>query len=73
MIITILQVVHIIVSILLIGVILLQQQGAGLGAGFGGGSGPFVASKRGIDLFFHKATIFLSILFFTLALAQLFV
>ena len=61
-----------ILSVLLITVILMQHKGAGLGAGFGGGSSPIVNTKRGVDLFLHKMTIGISIAFFSLAFVSLF-
>lgn len=70
---TVLQILQMIVGILLIAVILLQHKGAGLGAGFGGGSGSVVTTRRGVDLFLHKMTIGLSIAFFLLAAAGLFI
>ena len=54
----------IVVSVLLIGVILLQQKNSGLGALMGGGAGDEIAqARRGSDKFLHQATIVLSILF----------
>ncbi|MBP9761211.1 MAG: preprotein translocase subunit SecG [Candidatus Magasanikbacteria bacterium] len=69
---TILNILQMIVSVLLIASILLQQKGAGLGAGFGGGGG-IASTKRGVDLFLHKATIILAIVFFALAFTSVFV
>lgn len=64
---TVLTIVQIIISILLIGVILLQAKGAGLGTSWGG-SGEFYHSKRGVEKLLFGATIFLSILFFATAI-----
>lgn len=50
-------------SVLLIGAILLQQKGSGLGAAFGGSSNIYT-TKRGIDKALFRLTIILSILFF---------
>lgn len=69
---TILTVLQMIVSVLLIASILLQHKGAGLGAGFGGGGG-IASTKRGVDLFLHKATIILAVAFFALAFTSVFV
>lgn len=67
-------ILQIIVSVLLVVVILIQHKGAGLGAGFGGGgNGPIVHTKRGVDLFLHRATIGLSIVFFLLASILVFI
>jgi preprotein translocase subunit SecG len=67
------QIILMILSVLLITVILMQHKGAGLGAGFGGGSSPIVTTKRGLDLFLHKMTIGISIAFFSLAFVSLFI
>jgi preprotein translocase subunit SecG len=69
----IIQIVQIILAVLLVVVILIQHKGAGLGAGFGGGSSPIVQTKRGVDLFLHKLTIGLSIAFFLLAFITIFI
>jgi len=62
-----------ILAVALTAVVLLQHKGAGLGAGFGGGNGPIVSTKRGVDLFLHKLTIGLSIAFFSLAFLTIFI
>jgi protein translocase SecG subunit len=55
--------IQIILSILLIGGILLQQRGAGLGMGFGGGMEENAYGKRrGGELFIFRATIGIAIL-----------
>ncbi|PIR74250.1 MAG: preprotein translocase subunit SecG [Candidatus Magasanikbacteria bacterium CG10_big_fil_rev_8_21_14_0_10_47_10] len=72
-IVSVIQALQIFTSIVLIAVILIQQKGAGMGAGFGGGSGPIVHTKRGVDLFLHRATIVIAIVFFALAVARIFV
>lgn len=59
-------------AVLLIGAILLQQKGSGLGSAFGG-SGNVFSTKRGIDKVLFQATIIISILFFGFSLARLFV
>jgi len=61
---------QIIVSILLIGVILLQQKGTGLGASFGG-SGQIYRSKRGLEKILFLATIVLAVIFSLTAVANL--
>ena len=58
------------VSVLLIGAILLQQRGAGLGASFGG-SGQFYRSKRGFEKILFTATIILAAAFSLTAIANL--
>ncbi len=65
-----LNIVHIIISILLIIVILLQSRGAGLGALFGG-DGNIYKTKRGAEKTIFIATIILAIAFLGLSLANL--
>ena len=66
----ILNALEIIVSLLLVGVILLQNQGSGLSASFGG-SGEMFRSKRSIEKLLAGATIVLLILFGTLSIILL--
>ena len=61
---------QIIVSVLLIGAILLQQKGTGLGASFGG-SGQIYRSKRGLEKILFLATIVLAVIFSLTAVANL--
>lgn len=63
----------VLVGVLLIIAILLQHKGAGLGAGFGSTGVSIANTKRGVDLFLHRATIALSILFFGIAFLTIFV
>lgn len=65
-----LNVIHIVVSILLIISILLQSRGAGLGAMFGG-EGNIYKTKRGAEKTIFVSTIVLAIAFLGLALANL--
>jgi len=67
----ILNIIQLVLSVLLIVAILLQQRGAGLGAGFGGSSTVFT-TRRGVDKVLYQATIAISILFFATALASIF-
>jgi len=67
----ILKIVQLIVAILLIIVILLQNQGAGVSGLFGGGGNVYV-TKRGFEKKLFIATIVLSIIFFSISLAALF-
>ena len=60
------------VSILLVGAILLQQKGVGLGSAFGG-SGQIYRSRRGLEKGLFWATIALAVLFTLGALANLFI
>ncbi|TAK05246.1 preprotein translocase subunit SecG [Patescibacteria group bacterium] len=66
---TVFSVVLIVLSALLIGAILLQARGAGLGAAFGG-EGNVFRTKRGVERVLFRATIVISILFFGTALAS---
>lgn len=66
----ILDILEIIVAILLIGVILLQVQGTGLSASFGG-SGETFRSRRSMEKFLVYATIILSIIFALLSVLLL--
>lgn len=61
---------QIVASILLIGAILLQQKGAGLGSAFGGTSQVY-RTKRGLEKTLFIATIVLAIIFAILAIANL--
>lgn len=54
--------VQIILAILLTTVILLQQQGSGLGTAWGG-SGTGYHTRQGIEKFLFRATILLILLF----------
>lgn len=62
---------HIIVSALLIAVVLLQMQGAGLSTTFGGG-GEFYRSRRSMEKILVFLTIVFSILFGALSIVLLF-
>ncbi len=66
----ILDIVEITVAVLLIAVILLQVQGSGLSASFGG-SGESYRSRRSLEKFLVYATIVLAILFALLSLILL--
>jgi protein translocase SecG subunit len=69
MLLKVLQIVQMVFAVLLIISILLQQKGSGMGAGFGAGAGPIVSTRRGVDLFLYKATIFLSVVFFAIGIS----
>ena len=60
-----LQIAVIVLSIALIGSILLQSKGAGLGGLFGGEGGGFVKTRRGAEKYLFNLTIGLSLAFFT--------
>lgn len=63
--------VQIILSVLLVGGILLQQRGAGLGGAFGGGDGFGFNTRRGAEKVLFNATIIIGILFVTSTLITL--
>ncbi|OGD86936.1 preprotein translocase subunit SecG [Candidatus Curtissbacteria bacterium RBG_13_35_7] len=65
-------IMQIIVSLSLIGIILIQSRGSGLGTAFGG-SGAVYRSKRGIEKVFVYLTIFLGFLFFLISAIQIIV
>lgn len=64
------QILQAIISISLIVVILLQNQGSGAGGVFGGG-GNVYSTKRGFDKILSNLTIALAVLFFGISLAGL--
>lgn len=65
------QILQIIFAVLLVVLILLQQQGSGLGSTFGG-EGNFYRSKRGLEKVFFYLTIVLIVLFAASVVAPLF-
>ena len=67
-----LQIIQITIAILLMLSILLQNRGAGLSGVFGGGGDVF-RTKRGLEKTLFKATIILSVLFFGIAFAGMFI
>lgn len=66
----ILNILAIIVSILIIGVILLQAQGSGLSSSFGGG-GEFYRSRQSLEKFLVFATVILATIFAVLSIILL--
>lgn len=66
----ILNIVAIVVAVLLIGVIMLQMQGAGLSSSFGG-AGEFYRSKQSLDKLLIWITVVLTILFGILSIVLL--
>ncbi|HBB76131.1 MAG: preprotein translocase subunit SecG [Candidatus Levybacteria bacterium RIFOXYA1_FULL_41_10] len=62
---------EIIIAAALIGVILLQMQGSGLSASFGGSGGEFYRSRRSMEKILVWATIILATLFAVLSLLLL--
>lgn len=66
----ILTIAQIVISVLLIASVLLQQQGAGLGASFGGDGNVF-RTKRGVEKGLFYATIVLGVLFMGVGIATI--
>ncbi len=64
------KIAQIIIAFLLMIVILMQNQGSGLGSAFGGSSGGFT-TKRGVEKKLYNFTIILSLLFFLVSLAAI--
>jgi protein translocase SecG subunit len=63
----VLTVIQVILSLVLIGLIILQSKGTGLGSTFGGGI-EFYGTKRGAEKYLFILTIIVSILFLVSAL-----
>ncbi len=63
-------ILHIIVSLIIIGLILLQERSAGL-SGIFGGEGAFYQTRRGLERIFFGGTIVGAIIFAGLAIYQL--
>ncbi len=63
--------VQVILSVLMIGAIILQQRGAGLGGAFGDSSQGSFYKRRGAELFLFRASIVLAVLFALSALLAL--
>ncbi len=61
------QVVQIIISLVIIGLVLLQAKGSGLGSIFGGDAGVY-RTRRGVEKSLHQLTIGLSLIFFVISL-----
>ena len=68
---TLLPGIQIVLSVLLVGAILLQQRGAGLGGAFGDQGESTFYKRRGAELFLFRASIVFAILFATSALLAL--
>lgn len=69
------QIAEIIVSIIVIGLILLQERSAGLSGLFGGGGdsgGGVYQARRGVEKFVFAGTIIFGIIFLVLSVAKLF-
>ncbi len=64
--------IQIVVSVALLGLILLQARGTGLGSTWGG-SGEFYQSKRGVEKIIFQGTIVLAVLFLLVSVASILV
>ena len=67
----IISIIQIIVAVLLIAFIMLQQRGTALGSSFGGESGGFYSTRRGLQKKILWLTIISGALFIGLALVNL--
>lgn len=65
---TFLNIVGIILGLLLVGLIIMQAKGTGLGSSFGGSDISFYGTKRGAEKVLFISTIIVSILFLTTSL-----
>ncbi len=69
---TTLFILQVIVSVLLLGGILLQPNGSGLGTSFGGGGGANYHTRRGLEKVVFITTIVAAVLFTVVSVALLF-
>ncbi|KKW46685.1 MAG: preprotein translocase subunit SecG [Candidatus Liptonbacteria bacterium RIFCSPLOWO2_01_FULL_56_20] len=67
----IIPITQVVVSVLLIVLILLQERSAGLSGIFGGESGGFYQTRRGMEKLIFWGTIVLAVVFMGLAVMQL--
>lgn len=67
----IIPIAQIVIAVLLVALILLQERSAGLSGLFGGESGGFYQTRRGLEKTIFYATIVLSVVFVALAVFQL--
>jgi preprotein translocase subunit SecG len=65
--------IQVVLSILLIGAIMLQQRGAGLGGAFGDSNQESFYKRRGSELFLFRATMILAVAFALTSLIALLV
>lgn len=63
--------VQIVISVLLIGAILLQQKGSGLGSAFGGEGGNLYSTRRGAEKILFYGTAVLAVAFFVIAVIRI--
>ncbi len=69
----IINIIQIVLAVILVGAILLQNKGSGLGGVFGGGEGNVYSTRRGAEKVLFIATIVVAGLFFASALASVIV
>lgn len=67
-----LAIVHAVVAVLMMFSILLQHRASGLSATFGGTGGSYV-QRRGAEKLLYQASIWLSVVFFALAVVEWYV
>ncbi len=63
--------IQIVLSLILVGAILLQQRGAGLGGAFGGVEPFGMGTRRGAEKWVFYATIAIAVLFIVFAVVSL--
>jgi protein translocase SecG subunit len=68
-----LEIIHVIISLLLTVTIVIQTRSSGLSATFGGSGAANVVQRRGAEKLIFKACIYLSIAFFALSIIRWYV
>jgi protein translocase SecG subunit len=68
-----LEIIHVIISVLLAGSIVVQTRSSGLSATFGGSGAANVVQRRGAEKLIFKVSIYLSIAFFALSVIRWFI
>ena len=68
-----LEILHTILAVLLIGSIVIQTRASGLSATFGGSGTSNVVQRRGAEKLVFRASIWLSVAFFVLAVVRWYV
>jgi len=64
-------ILNIVVSLIIIGLILMQGKGAGLGSAWGG-AGEMFQTRRGVEKIVLKATVAVIVIFFAISVYNLF-
>ena len=64
-----LNIIQVLIAFMVIGAVVLQAKGAGLGNIFGGGGGDTYRTRRGIERTLFRGTIVLMLIFVGLSLA----